>query len=250
MNEEIQTTDEVTEQAVEIPDDNIESQELETPQTPEVGQEPVQQEPQQPTQPQEPTDFRKKFVDSQREAILQNERLKQKDAHISKLTTKDTPTDDEMRSQYPQWDQLDDYNRSVLTDMVETRKRAIRAEERADALERKREFEDSLVDFVDSPPQEFKGLKGKEAEFKRFAQRKANIGLPLDTLAKAFLFDIQDEIQTEHKPVVTPGLERGSGGPRSAPTPSKVSLEEAGKIRKTDYKRYMELVRNNQIEDI
>lgn len=248
MNKEIQTPVEGTEQAVEIPDDNIESQEPETPQTPEVEQEieqPVQPEPAQPAQP----DYKNKFVESQREAILQNERLKQKDAHISKLTTKDTPTDDEMRSLYPQWDQLDDYNRSVLTDMVETRKRAIRAEQRTDALERKREFEDSLVDFVDSPPQEFKGLKGKESEFKRFAQRKANIGLPLDTLAKAFLFDIQDEIQPEHKPVVTPGLERGSGGPRSAPKPAKVSLEEAATIRKTDYKRYMELVKAGKIDD-
>ena len=246
MNEEeIQTTDEVTETTVEAPADNSEVSEQETPQTPEV--EKTEQHSQQENQPTEP-DYKNKFVESQREAILQNERLKQKDAHINKLTNKDTPTDDEMRSLYPEWDQLDDYNRRVLTHTRQTEKRAIAAEQRAEALERKREFEDNLEDFTDSPPQEFKALKGKESEFKRFAQRKANVGLPLDTLAKAFLFDIQDEIQPEHKPTLTPGLERGSGGPRTAPK-TKIGLEEASLIRKTDYKRYMELVKNNQIEE-
>lgn len=244
MNEEIQTSLEETEQAVETPDDNIESQEPETPQTPEVEQEPVQQEPQKPIEP----DYKNKFIESQRDAILNHERLKQKDAHISKLTTKDTPTDDEMRSLHPEWDQLDDYNKRVLTQIRQADKRAIAAEERAAALERKREFEDSLVDFVDTPPEEFKGLKGKESEFKRFAQRKANIGLPLDTLAKAFLFDIQDEIQPVHTPTITPGLERGSGGPRTA-SKTKISLTEASNLRKTNFAEYRRLVLAGQIED-
>lgn len=246
MNEEeIQTPVEGTEQTVETPDDNIEVSEKETPQTPEVEQEieqPVQPEP----KPE--LDYRNKFVESQREAILQNERLKQKDAHINKLTNKDTPTDDEMRSLIPEWDQLDDYNKRVNIQIRQADKRALAAEERANALERKREFEDSLEDFTDSPPQEFKGLKGKESEFKRFANRKANVGLPLDILAKSFLFDIQDEIEPEHKPTLTPGLERGSGGPRSAPK-TKISLEEARTLRETNYSKYMDLVKAGQIEE-
>jgi hypothetical protein len=246
MNEEIQTSEEETEQTEVVTPATSETTETETPieETPEV--EVTEQQPQQePAQP----DYKNKFVESQREAILQNERLKQKDAHISKLTTKDTPTDDEMRSLHPEWDQLDDYNKRVLTQIRQADKRAIAAEERATALERKREFEDSLVDFVESPPPEFKALKGKESDFKRFAQRKANIGLPLDTLAKAYLFDIQDEIQTPHTPTLTPGLERGSGGPRSAPKPKKISAEEGREIRKTNFEEWRRLVKAGQIEE-
>lgn len=248
MENTIQTTEEVTEETEVVTPAISETTEMETPETPEVEETEQTQQEAQPIQPEAP-DYRQKFVESQREAILQNERLKQKDAHINKLTTRDTPTDDEMRSLYPQWDQLDDYNRSVLTDMVETRKRAILAEERANALEESRRFEDSLEDFAQTPPDEFKDLKGKEAEFKRFAKKKANVGLPLDTLAKAFLFDIKEDITPEHKPVLTPGLENGNGGPRTAPKPKKLSVEDASKLRKTDYKEYLRLVKAGMIEE-
>lgn len=246
MENTIQTTEEVTEQTEVVTPATSETTETETHETPEVEE--TEQQPQPELQPEAP-DYRQKFVESQREAILQNERLKQKDAHISKLTTKDTPTDEEMRSLYPEWDNLDDYNKRVLTHTRQAEKRAIAAEERANALEESRRFEDSLEDFTETPPDEFKGLKGKETEFKRFAKRKVNVGLPLDTLAKAFLFDIKDEITPEHKPVLTPGLENGNGGPRTAPKPKKLSLEEASNLRKTNYREYMRLVKAGMIDD-
>ncbi len=248
MNEELQTPVEGTEPTEEVtPQVDPEQETLETPPAEEVPEETEQTSPQPEEQPEDP--YKKKFVESQREAILQNERLKVKDARIEHLTTKDTPTDDEMRSLFPEWDQLDDYNKRVLTNQEAVSRRALRAEARADALATKQEFDDRLDDFLETPPDEYKNLSGRESDFRRFAKKKENVGLSLPILAKAFLFDLSDEITPEHKPTLTPGLEKGSGGPRQAPKPKKIFGEEAKRLRETDYKEWKRLVLAGQIEE-
>ena len=95
--------------------------------------------------------------------------------------------------------------------------------------------------------------KGKESEFKRFALRPANRGLSAEVIAKAFLFDANEEAPPaagDPPPQPREALPTGSGGPRGPIKPKKISLEDAAEIRKTDYKRYMELVRTNQIEEV
>ncbi|MGE0126683.1 MAG: hypothetical protein AB7U82_01165 [Blastocatellales bacterium] len=226
--------------------------EQETPQTPPVeqpeGQQPDGQEPEQPA-PQEPQqpDWKKKATEQGKENILINARLDQERTRNAQLTSKDAPNDDEMRALYANWDELDDNSKSFYRNQRLVEKRAARAEQTVLTLAERIEFDERLDDFLETPPDQFTKLRGREAEFKRFAKKKDNTGLPLDTLAKAFLFDAEEEPQ--QAPNRTPGLERGSGGPRTAPKPRKISLEEAAQIRKTDYKRYMELVRTGQIEE-
>jgi len=221
---------------------------LEAPQAPIVENPADEQTP--PQQPQS-VDYKQKFVDSQREAILLNERNKQKDAHLSKLTSKDAPTDDEMRSLYSWWDDpnVDTSTRDFYKEQAARDKQLKQTQNLAMTLSEKLEFQEKLDEFIYEPPTEFKGLKGKEAEFKRFAKKKDNIGLPLDTLAKAFLFDVSDDLTPTHTPTLTPGLENGTGGPRTAPKPQKVSLEDAKNLRENNYQEYLRLVKAGQIED-
>lgn len=253
MSEPIQTTEEVTDFAEETP--AIEPQEQETPQTPTV-EEPEGTQPEGPRNeqapPQQPqVDYKDKFVQSQREAILLNARNQQKDAQLSKLTSKDTPTDDEMRSLYPWWDDsnVDDSTRDFYKEQVAKDKRIKATETLAQTALQKLEFSEKLDDFVDEPPQEFSKLQGREAEFKRFAKRKDNIGLPLDVLAKAFLFDAAEDAPAPHVPVKTPGLENGNGGPRQAPKPQKLSLEDASKLRVSNYNEYRRLLNAGMIDE-
>jgi hypothetical protein len=51
-----------------------------------------------------------------------------------------------------------------------------------------------------------------------------------------------------HKPIKTPGLENGTGGPRQAPKPKKMPIEEAAKLRETNYREYKRLLEAGQIE--
>jgi hypothetical protein len=247
MNEELQTPEngtEITEQVT--PQAN---QETETPQTPPVEAPNQEEAGEQPSpEPQQP-DYKNKFVESQRESILLHERNKQKEARIAQLTNKDTPQDDEMRSIYSNWDELDEGSKAYYRNQRAMEKRVAYSEQVALSLAEKLEFEDKLEDFLETPPDEFKSIKGKESEFKRFAKKRDNIGLPLTTLAKAFLFDIQDDIPQPHTPTLTPGLERGTGGPKTPPKPKKMSLEDASTLRKTNYEEYRRKVLAGEIEE-
>ncbi len=235
LEAEPEVTPEVTETETETPE--IPSEEVETPEveTPEPSP-----EPEQPTEP----DYKQKFVDSQREAILLAERNKIKDAQLEKLTKTDTPTDEAMRLVYPEWDELNEVTKKALvkTEAQEMRQKSLEA--RQEEIFNRIKLDEELSTVIDSNPK----LLGKESEFKRFAANPKNKGISAEVLAKAFLFDVED---TTPAPQVPKGeaIPQGNGGSREPIRSKKVSLEEAANIRKTDNNRYMELVKSGMIDD-
>ncbi|HZT34773.1 MAG TPA: hypothetical protein VFA15_02550 [Nitrososphaera sp.] len=217
MSDTIQTPVEGTEQEQVTPQADPE---METPQTPseEVADPSIEADPQPEQTPQEPQpaapDYKQKFVDSAREAILQNERIKVKEAQIESLTKQDTPTDEAMRALYANWDELDPVSKNfyIKQEAQEMRQRRLEAQQQ-DLLARQ-QLDDKLDDFLENPPDQFKKLAGRETEFRRFAKRKNNIGLSLDTLAKAFLFDAEEAPATQApQPAPREALPTGNGGP-------------------------------------
>lgn len=251
MNPENQTPEEGTEiEEVVTPQAD---QEQETPETPTVENLPEGEGENETTPPQQPdpkpdVDYKQKFVDSQREAILLNERNKIKDSRIEQLTKQDTPTDEAMRSLYPDWDTFNDVAKKAYLRIEAQNLKQARLEAQQEEILSRQRLDDQLEDLIDDP--KFAKLKGKEAEFKRFAKKKENLGLSAEVVAKAFLFDASDDEVPEHKPTITPGLERGNGGPRTAPKPKKISLEEASNLRKTNWKEYKRLSDAGMIEEL
>jgi hypothetical protein len=249
MENTIQTPDEGTELQEQVTPQA--DPEMETPKTPseEVGtsQEQTPQEPEAPAAP----DYKEKFVHSQRESILNAERARVKEAQLDSLTKQDTPTDEAMRGLYPEWDNLDDYNKRVLirTETIAMQNAATRKEQQEIIARQK--LEDEVESVMDDP--KFSKLKGREAEFKRFALKPANRGLSAEVIAKAFLFDASEESPSstpQPQPAPREALPTRSGGPREPLKPKKITLEEAAVIRKTDYKRYKELVDADAIEEL
>lgn len=245
---------------IQTPDEGTEETEVTTPQ---AGQEPVApqatadvvedtptggQPETTPSEPQPQTDYKQKFVESQREAILLNERNKVATTRIESLTTQDTPTDEAMRKLYPEWDQLDDYNKKVVIRQETTAMQQARIQSQQQDILDRQKLEDQLEEVTENP--KYAKLKGQEAEFKRFAKKPANRGISAEVLAQAFLFDVTDNAPAPAAPAPrAEGLPTGSGGPREPLKPKKISLEEASQIRKTDGKRYMELAKSGQIDD-
>jgi hypothetical protein len=253
MPDEIQTNDELTDKI-----DAAIAAEPDAPQEPQTPPEPQPEptvNPDEPAEPQEPAtepapqepvqpDYKEKFVNSQREAILLAERNKVKEAQLEQLTKADNPTDDAMRQLYSDWDDLNEITKKALIrqEAQEIRQRRIEAQH-AEILERINKA-DELKAVIDSNPK----LQGKEAEFKQFALNPKNKGIDAEVLAKAFLFDVEEDVppQQVQKTEVLP---QGSGGSREPLKPKKISLEEAAQIRKTDNNRYMELVKAGMIDD-
>jgi len=236
---DIQTTDEVTETVDEQP---ITAPEI----TENLSEEPEAVEAPQDEQPSpDPEGYvpKDKFVASAQESILNAERVKVRDAQLEQLTKTDTPTDEAMRLVYPEWDDFNEVTKKTLVkqEAQEMRQRRIEAQQQ-DIINRQT-LEDELETTIASNPK----LAGKETEFKRFAKNPKNKGISADTLAKAFLFDVEPELVAA--PREPEALPVGSGGPRGDQSPKKVSIEEAAEIRKTDNARYMELVKSGMIDD-
>jgi len=251
---DIQTSEEETE--ITEPVTPQDDQEQETPEAPTIEETP-QGDPAPETNPQpQPTPEgyvpKEKFVASARESILNAERVKVSQSRIEELIKVDTPTDEAMRQLYPEWDTLDAYNKKVLIRQETTAMQQARIIAKQQDIDARQQVEDEIESLLDNP--KYSKLLSKQAEFKRFAMRKENRGISAEVLARAFLFDGDDETPANPNPTPAqpknPGLERGSGGPREAPKPKKISLEEAGNLRKTNYKEYMRLLKAGMIEDI
>ena len=237
MPDEIQTTEEVTEEVV-----TSEVTETETPQIPSEEVSSTEETTDAlETVPAEP-DYKQKFVDSQREAILLAERNKIKEAQLEQLTKTDTPTDEAMRLVYPEWDDLNEVTKKALikTEAQEMRQKNLEA--RQDEILNKFKLDDELSTVIENTPK----LLGKESEFKRFAANPKNKGISAEVLAKAFLFDV--EVPNAPAPK-TEALPTGNGGPRESLKPKKMSIEDAAQLRKTDNNRYMELAKAGLIDD-
>lgn len=252
MSDTIQTPAEGTEQEITTPKAG---EEIETPKNPdEVIADPVQDQPQtehpsSKPQPQPQIDYKDKFVNSQRESMLNVERVNVANARIESLTKEDTPTDEKMREMYPDWDELNEVTKRTLIKQ-ETQEAGIRrlADQNRLLLEMQN-LEDQLDDVIENSEYAPK-LKGKEADFKRFAKNPKNRGIAADVLAKAFLFDAEDETPTPPAdPQPREALPTGSGGPREPLKPKKISGEEAKKLRETNYAEWHRLVLAGVIEE-
>ncbi|HEX8196349.1 MAG TPA: hypothetical protein VF571_09190 [Pyrinomonadaceae bacterium] len=262
MPEPIQTNDELTDKItaaleaepdIETPAEPVEQTQVET--TTENLSEVVEPpaEPAAPTEqtspettPPAPVDYKEKFVESSKESILNHERAKVANAQIEKLTKIDTPTDDAMRQLYGEWDDLNDVTKKALIkqEAQEMRQRKIEAQQ--EEILNRIKLDEEIGSVIESNPK----LSGKETEFRRFAANPKNKGISAEVLAKAFLFDVSEDTPAPQPNVQkTEVLPQGNGGPREPLKPKKISLTDAAQIRKTDYPRYLELVKSGMIDD-
>jgi hypothetical protein len=233
---DIQTPPEGTEEQATTP---VTVAEPETPQAPvEAPQDSAPQPQEQQTVPKD------KFVASAQESILNAERVKVRDQKIESLTKTDTPTDEAMRLVYPEWDQLDAYNKNVLVQIETTKMQNARVLADQQDIKERQKLEDELENILEINPK----LKGKESEFKRFAKNPKNKGISADVLAKAFLFDV--ELEPSAVPKVQEALPTGSGGPRDPLGPKKMTIEAAAELRKTNYKAYKEALDAGLVEEL
>lgn len=92
-------------------------------------------------------------------------------------------------------------------------------------------------EVIESYPQ----LKEVWSDFEQFRSDPENKGMNMRTAAKAFLVD-KGLLEPSRK-----GLEKPTGGPR-APLSSGMSSEDAKRLRETNYKKYLEMVKKGQIK--
>ena len=221
--------------------------------------EPVPSEPVLEPEPSEPVPseseaepskelYKKKFSESSRE----NQKIYAKNRVINKALTEaddiPEPTEEELVKEFPDWDVMTDIEKHMAKETVISRnwrKVISEAKQQATKIEKWNESVEAFVDdpktLIDNPD-----LEGKTEEFREFATEEANNSVPFNILVSAFLHE-----HTKNKPINKGRMfEKGSGGPNEKPQPrsDKINLEEARKLRETDYNKYKEFLKAGKIE--
>ena len=238
--DELQTSEQETQEQETTPETVVETA---TPQTEEVTPEasPEAEEVETPAQePQPPqVDYQKKFKESAREAQIIAEKAKQAQARLQHLTSNNTPTEDELRQAYLNWDLMNDVEKDVYRRLFVSEKKNARLEHTVlDWLEQQ-QWEKDFSAVLKSNP----ALREKEEDFKTYCYKPTHKNVPLDVLVKSFLFEIKEDAPA---PASRPTLQRGSGGPKPE-VKTKLSAEDADLIRRTDPKKFRDLIMEGKI---
>lgn len=199
--------------------------------------------------PKKKVDYKEKFIASSVEGNILYTKNKQIADAIAKASEVAEPTEEEMIALYPDWEVMSDFERKMAKkDEKNTRKldaieEATRDFKDIDAWTKK--VDDFLADpqtFIDSPE-----LEGKEEEFRIFSTKPTRRGIDFEDLVASFSYMTGKEVKPKAKgsmfPTGSPGINE-----RPQPKSDKITIVEARRLRVTDYKKYLQYVRESKIE--
>lgn len=241
MSDVIQTTEEVTEQAapaITEPEETEQTPAAEPEQPAEVATPEPEPAPEQP-------DYQEKFRNSASEALILHAQVKQKDDLLNKLTSQDAPSESEILAEYPDYQGFDETSKKFVIDVLTTKKRQARIDRHFAEQEAERSWQQELKSVTSKPG--YNSL-ASDPEFEKFVFQPKHKGLDVQVLADAYLMRTgkvapQPTRQVQKQPAMP------TATVRQTPKSNKISLEEASKIRQTNHKEYLRLVKAGMIDD-
>jgi len=198
-------------------------------------------------QPQEEPDYKKKFVESTREAQVLHAKNKQLVNAVDEASLIEV-TEEDLQREYQDWDLMTDTEKRLAKESLLSSRRfnIIRDEQLkfkdVEAWNEKvNVFTDDPKTLVDHPQ-----LEGKIEDFKLFASKPTRRGVDFEDLIPAFLYN---ESKNKVAPKKGQMFEQGTGG-NSKPKPKgdKISTEEGRLLMNTDYNKFKELLKAGKIE--
>jgi hypothetical protein len=226
---------------------------------PEVKEEPKTEEPQEETKEEkeevkeevketkEEIDYKKKFVESTREAQILHAKNKKVIESLDKAMSLNEVTEEELQTEYANWDELSEFEQKMAKDSLLNKKRLASLSEITKETKDIETWQGKVSEFISDPKTltSIPELEGREEEFKLFATKPTRRGVDFDDLVAAFLYDIEKKRPPKQKGAM---FESGTGGEKTKPKSDKLSVEEGRKLRLTDYKKYTEYLRAGKIE--
>lgn len=238
------TSEQETEQvpATETPAEETEQTPAVEPEQPPVDPAP-QTEPETEPEPELPP-LEERYRQQRSEALILNAQVKQKDEILTKLTSQDAPSEAELLARYPEYQQMDAVSKRFVVDLLTNERRQARLDRQLAESEADKKWQQELRDLT--LKDEYRSLS-RDPEFERFVFQPKHKGLDIQTLADAYLMRTGKVPADERQVQRQPAMPTADNKPPAKKT--KVSLEEASVIRKTDHKRYLALVKAGMIDD-
>ncbi len=237
VKEEEKAVEEIKEKVEPVEEEKVEEKE-EVEEKKEEKQEKEEKEP----------DYKEKFSESSREAQKIHAKNRKLNEGVSKASEITDVTEEELIGEYPDWDVMSDTEKKLAKkNLINDKRFAIvnKATEEAKKIEKWGDDVDKFVEdpktLVDNP-----ALEGKTDEFKVFANETSNHAVPFKVLVGAFLHDMSTKVKKNKGRM----FETGSGGPNEKikTKGDKISLDEAAKLMKSDYKKYKEYLLAGRID--
>lgn len=198
-----------------------------------------QEEEQEEKPKKTPVDYETKFKESQKEALVLKAQLEQIEAEKQK---KVEITEDYLKGKYTDWEDMTAGEQRAIKKAEELEQEVQEIKNNANQFNNDRKWQEKVDSFVtEDLADQFPKLVGREEEFARFATRPTRKGLPLDDLAKIFLFENPTQEKKRslfHQP-----------GAAGTPTPDDtMNADDVRILRTSKPLEYMRLVRAGKIK--
>lgn len=247
--------------------------ELDKPETPEVPEEtPVEEKPEEET-PEVPEDdkpeddsadqdesgdeeaadaqedYKKRYSDSTREAAILAAKLKKQNEALEQAGLIQKPTEEEMREEYPEWDEMSATERRLATNDIWNTKRFDLIEGVSKETKDIEAWNGKVDTFVEDPKSliQYPRLEGKVEGFKAFCTKESRRGVDFEDLVSAFLFTVDGQRKKNKGQM----FEKPSGGANETPKPvnTKLSVEESAELMEKDYDKWQEMLMAGKLAD-
>ena len=206
-----------------------------------------------PKKPDVEPDYKLKFSESARENQALAGKLKAEEERLGKIINPEPVSEEEARQSYPDWDVMTETERKIAIDNISLRKTVQSALAITSNIAEKFSFSEDFYKVVNAKNSDgslkYPGLREKQELFREYCEMPTHKGTPLDVLARSFLFEIDETPQPKKDvtPPAKPEMNRGTPAAQNV-TPPTISDEEAETIRKTDPRRYNQLIKEGKIK--
>lgn len=187
-----------------------------------------------------PIDYEAKFKESQKEAMILAEKIRQAEEEKNKKIVIDEIY---LTEKYPDWEDMTLGEQKAIRKTEELAQELQEIKNNTNKFNNDRDWQEKVENYLnDEIPDMFPKIVGREEEFKRFATRPSRKGLPIDDLAKIFLFE-NPELPKKRSLFHAPG-----GADIVSPKDDGMSADEAAELMRTRPSEYLRLVRDKKIK--
>ena len=193
--------------------------------------------------------YKKKAIAQGKENIVLHGKQKKMNDAIDEANNIPDPTEEEMRVEYPEWDDMTETEKKTALKTIKNDRR-FAILQRARASERDIEDWNTKVEVFAKDPKTLVShpeLEGKMDEFAMYAMGESRRGVALDILVSAFLHD-ETKTMKPKKGAMFPAGGGGRGG-KPKPKTTKIGLDEARTLRQSNYPEYLKKLRAGEIDN-
>lgn len=204
---------------------------------------------------QDEIDYKEKFANSSREAQVLMEQNKQLQKQLDEFAQPKEVTEEELKKEYPDWEDLTDFEKKLAKQNLEMRNELHSVKKHSSEYVNERRHKAAISKFLETNealgdkgvPQ----LKGREEEFSEFAQKNSRKGLEPEVLAKIFLFENPEPTKSKKRgSLFNAGSGNGNQQKAKKNQGDKITAEEARKLRTTNQRKYQELARAGKLDHL